>query len=158
VTAAVRDARPPLAVIRVLNPIMRFVLRTPLGGIVRPFALLEFSGRRSGRRYRVPVGWHESDGGPVVLTPAPWRTNFTGGARTTAHYRGRRYEMTGTLVTDPAAVAAVLQSMFVSGTSPRRMGLDVPPGHVMTASDVALLERAMIRLQPAPPARATPPD
>jgi len=67
-SAVVRDVRPPLAVIRLLNPIMRFVLRTPLGRVVRPFALLEFSGRRSGRRYRVPVGWHEFNGEPVVLT------------------------------------------------------------------------------------------
>lgn len=145
--ADVRDVRPPLAVIRVLNPIMRFVLRTPLGRLVRQFALLEFSGRRSGRRYRIPVGWHESNGEPVVFTPAPWRINFAGGARTTTYYRGRRTEMTGLLVTDPLAVASALQTMFASGTSPRSMGLDVSPGHVIKASDVVLVERAMIRLR-----------
>jgi len=126
---------------------MRFVLRTPLGRLVRPFALLEFSGRRSGRRYCVPVGWHESDDGPVVLTPSPWRINFAGGAHITAHYRGRRQHMTGILVTDPATVAAVLQSMFASGTSPRSMGLEVATGHTITPSDVVSVERAMIRLQ-----------
>lgn len=146
-TAIVRDARLPLALIRVLNPIMRFALRTPLGRLVRPFALLEFSGRHSGRRYRVPVGWHESVDGPVVLTPALWRINFAGGLPTTAYYRGRRQEMTGTLVTDPAAVAAALRSMFANGSSPRSMGLDVPAGHTMTPSDVESVERAMIRLQ-----------
>jgi hypothetical protein len=155
VTAVVRDARPPLAVIRVLNPIMRFVLRTPLARLVRPFALLEFYGRRSGRRYRIPVGWHEADDGPVVLTPAPWRINFAGGATTTVRYRGRAQQMTGSLVTDPLTVASALQSMFASGTAPRSMGLDVPAGHVMTASDVVSVERAMIRFQPcddkAPP-------
>ncbi len=145
--AVVRDVRPPLAVIRILNPLMRFVLRTPLGRLVGPFALLEFSGRRSGRRYRIPVGWHESNGQPVVFTPAPWRINFVGGARTTAYYRGRRIEMTGLLVTDPLAVATELQKMFANGTSPRSMGLDVLPGHVINASDVVLVERAMIRLR-----------
>lgn len=146
--AVVRDVRPPLAVIRVLNPIMRLVLRTMLGRLVRPFALLEFCGRRSSRRYRIPVGWHGSNGGPFVLTPAPWRANFAGGARTTVYYRGRRQEMTGLLVSDPLAVASALEAMFASGASPRSVGLDVPHGYVMTAADVVSVDRAMIRLLP----------
>ena len=47
-TAVARDARPPLALVRVINPTMRVVLRTPLGRLVRPVALLDFTGRRSG--------------------------------------------------------------------------------------------------------------
>lgn len=143
-TAAVRDARPPLALVRILNPIMRVVLPTPLGRLVRPFALLEFTGRRSGRRYRIPVGWHQSEGGPVVLSPAPWRANFDGGRAVIAHYRGRQQEMLATLVDDPSAVADVLRTMFARGLSPRRMGLDVPTGHEITASDVLAVERALI--------------
>lgn len=143
----VRDVRPPLAVVRVLNPIMRFVLRTPLGRLVGPLALLEFTGRRSGRRHRVPVGWHESNGETLVLTPAPWRANFAGGIRTTVYHRGRRQEMTGLLVTDPLIVTSALQTMFASGTSPRSMGLKVQPGHVITVADVVSVERAMIRLR-----------
>jgi hypothetical protein len=149
-TAVVRDARPPMALIRALNPIMRLVLPTPLGRLVRPFALLEFTGRRTGGRYRVPVGWHESSSGPVVLTPAAWRANFRGGARVTTHHRGRRREMIGTLVTDPEAVGAELQWMFANGTSPGILGLDVPPGHVLTASDVVAVDRALIYLRAEP--------
>jgi len=55
--------------------------------------------------------------------------------------------MTGLLVTGPLAVAAALQVMFASDTSPRRMGLHGPPGHVITAADVVSVERAMIRLR-----------
>src|SRR4051794_21368801 len=45
-----RDAKPPLALVRMMNPVLRLLLRTPLARALRPFALLEFTGRRSGRR------------------------------------------------------------------------------------------------------------
>ncbi|MEO8696396.1 MAG: grhN [Acidimicrobiales bacterium] len=144
-TTTVRDARPPATLVHVLNPIMRIVLRTRLGRLVRPFALLEFDGRRSGRRYRVPVGWHESNGGALVVTPAPWRINFSGGARATVYFRGKAQQMTGTLVTDHSAVAGALQSLFASGTKPREIGLDMPEGHRVTASDVGSVGRAAIQ-------------
>jgi len=157
-TATVSDARPPLAVIRILNPLMRAVLRTPLGRLVRPFALLEFSGRRTGRRYRVPVGWHEIDGLALVFTPAAWRQNFADRTAVSVRYRGFTQQMTGKLVMDPAQVAANLQSLFASGASPRSVGLDVPEGHTITASDVAAVNRAMISFGPqaagAAPAQA----
>jgi hypothetical protein len=148
VTAEVRDVHPPAAVLTVLNAIMRTVLRTPLGRLVRPFALLEFTGRRSGRRYRVPAGWHEVGDGAVVLSPAAWRANFTGGAATTVHRHGRAQEMTGRLVTDPATVAATIQALLDGGAAPRSIGLAVPAGHRVTAADVVAVDRAMIELRP----------
>ena len=143
-TTDVRDARPPIAVIRVLNPIMRTMLRRPLGRFVRPFALLEFAGRRTGRHYRVPAGWHQADGVPVVFTPAPWRANFVDGAPVTVHHRGRTFEMTGTLVTAPTDVARALRWIFANGTPPRHVGLGMPADHDITAADVVSVDRTMI--------------
>jgi hypothetical protein len=147
-TAAVLDARPPTTVIRVLNPVMRTILRTPLGRLVRPFALLEFTGRRSGRRYLVPAGWHEVDGLAIVLSPAPWRANFAGGLPVTVHRRGRALAMTGTLVSDPSVVAVTLRSLLDRGAAPRELGLKMPPGHQVTAADVVAVDRAVIELRP----------
>ena len=149
-TAAVRDAWPPMAVIRVMNPILRTVLRTPLGRLVRPFVLLDFAGRRSGRHYRVPAGWHEADGVAFVLSPAPWRANFTDGAPITVHRHGHAKTMTGTLVTDPAVVAQAIRGLLDAGAPPRAVGLDVPRGHAVTADDVVAVHRAMIELRPSP--------
>lgn len=142
---AARDARPPLLLVRILNPVMRIVLRTPFGRLVRPFALLEFDGRRSGRRYAVPVGWHDFDGGPVVCTPAPWRVNFRDGIPVTVRFRGHRRELTGTLDDDPDRVAAALQSLADRRGSLRPVGIEVSPGHRITAADVLALDRALIR-------------
>ncbi|MEY2420918.1 MAG: hypothetical protein QOI95_985 [Acidimicrobiaceae bacterium] len=145
-TAIVSDARPPIALIRVLNPIMRTMLRTPLGWIVRPFALLEFRGRHSGRRFQVPVGWHDVDGETVVFTPASWRNNFDGELRVIVRYRGRTHRLTGSLVTDPEAVAATLRSLS-NGSSLRKVGIAMPKGHAITAADVMSVDRAMIRFR-----------
>lgn len=143
-TGIVRDARPPLTLVRILNPIMRAVLRTPLAVLVRPFALIEFTGRRSGKRYLVPVGWHRANDDEVVFSPAAWRVNFEGGIPVTVRYRGRRRAMTGTLVSDPEQVAVALQDLFDAGGSARQVGIAVPGGHTITADDVRHVNRAAI--------------
>ena len=140
--------RPPSRrVIRVLNPILRVVLRTPLGRLVKPFALLEFKGRHSGRPYRVPAGWHDADGVRVVLTPAHWRANFSPSAPAVVHYRGHARHMTGTLVRDPAEVARYVGVVLAGGTGPRQIGLRVPSGHTITAADVVQVDRQIIRFE-----------
>jgi hypothetical protein len=146
-TTGVRDARPPDTVVRVLNPVLRIALRTPLGRLIRPFALLEFNGRRSGRRYRVPVGWHENDRGALVITPAPWRSNFADTTPVTVYFKGKPHRMIGTLTTNSETVADALQSLFDHGTSPRLIGLDLPKGHRITASDVSSVGRAAIQFR-----------
>lgn len=144
-SAGARDARPPLVLVRLMNPIMRLVLRTRLGWLVRPFALLEFDGRRSGRRYRVPVGWHEIDGGEAVFTPAAWRTNFRGGNGAIVWYRGGRRHLTGALDVDPERVAADLQSLAERRGSLRPVGIALARDRRVTALDVEAVDRAVIR-------------
>lgn len=148
-TIAARDARPPLALVRVMNLIMRVVLRTPLGRLVRPFALLEFTGRRSARRLLVPVGWHEIDSGHIVITPAPWRANFRDGIPVTVWFRGQRQNLIGVLDDEPDRVAVSLQSLADRRGSLRPIGVDIPAGHGVTAADVAAVDRAVIRFEPA---------
>lgn len=145
--ADVRDARPPTAVLRVTNPILKVLLRTPLSRVIRPLALVEFRGRRSGRRIRVVVGWHTLGGAPVVVTPASWRGNFTGGAPTTVRWRGRRQQYVGTLEDDPAEVATTINAVLHNGTSARALALHVPTGHVITDDDVVRTRRAIVRFR-----------
>lgn len=142
--AVARDTKPPALLVGVMNPILRVVLRTPLGRAVRPFALLEFKGRRSGRLYRVPVGWHSNATGPEVFTPAPWRANFVGGIEVVVHHRGRRQTLRGTLEADPGRVAAVMQSLADRQGSLRAIGVTIPSGHRVTAADVLAVDRAVI--------------
>lgn len=148
-TAVARDLRPPLVLVRLMNPIMRVILRTPLGRLLRPIALLEFVGRRSSRRLLVPVGWHDIGSERVVFTPAPWRVNFRDGLPTTVWFRGQRKDLIGFLDDDPSRVAVALQALAERRGSLRPVGVDVPAGHRVTPADVVAVNRAVIRFEPA---------
>jgi len=127
-----------------MSPILRVALRTPLGRAIRPFALLEFTGRRSLRTYRVPVGWHSIGIGPAVFTPAPWRANFAGGIHVTVHHCGRPRSLRGTLEPDAAHVATAMQSLVDRRGSLRSIGGTIPTGHRVTETDVRAVDRAVI--------------
>jgi hypothetical protein len=59
---------------RVLNVVMRILLRSPLHGLRSArLVLLEYHGRRSGKRYRLPVSyWQRGPTEVVCLTSATW--------------------------------------------------------------------------------------
>lgn len=147
-TAPVRDARPPGLVVALLNPVLRTVLRTPIGRMIGPLALIEFAGRRSRKTYRVVVAWHSAEDAAIVLTPAAWRANFAAGAPATVRRHGRRRTYTGTLESDPDNVAAIINAILATGTSPRGLALHIPTGHPVDRDDVEATHRAVIRFQP----------
>jgi len=69
-------APPPIAVLRLINPVIVRVLTSRLGRVIGGLILLEFVGRRTGRVLRTPVAPHTLDGIPCVVTDRPWRLNF----------------------------------------------------------------------------------
>jgi hypothetical protein len=144
----IRDTRPPTGVLRVANPILKALLRTPLSRLLRPLALLEFPGRRTGRTIRVVVAWHHVDGNPVVVTPAAWRVNFSDQTPATVTWRGRRRHYLATLYDDPTQVATTLNAILRNGSSPRAIALHLPAHHIITPHDVLQTRRAIIRFQP----------
>ena len=149
--AVARDAKPPPLLVMAMNPIMRLVLRTPLGRAVRPFALLELEGRRSRRRFRIPVGYHEIDEGRVVFTPAPWRANFRDGRAVTVYFRGAHADFVGMLDEDPTHVAAAFTSLMERQRSLRKIGVEVPTDHRPTPADAEAVDRCLIRFAPTRP-------
>jgi hypothetical protein len=146
-SVAVTDGRPPLRLVRMINPINRAVLLSPLGHLIAGLAVLHFEGRRTHRKYRVVTGWYQLDGDGVVFTPARWRSSFAGGAEASVRHRGRSSRLVGVLETDPSIVATALQRTIDAGTSPRGLGLRIAPGHTLSAADVEQQDRAMIRFR-----------
>jgi len=147
--SAISDARPPDLVVRLTNLIMRPLLRTPAARFIKPLVLLEFPGRHTGIRRRVVVGWHPTELGGIVLTPAPWRQNFTDGYSTAVYWRGHRHSFVGTLEADPAAVATALNTLLSTGSSPRSLALRIPDRHTIVADDVITTNRAAIHFHRA---------
>lgn len=103
---AIDAGHPPSAVLRVINPMLGFLLRTPLAGAARKqLMVLRFTGRKTGRPFTLPVSAHVIDGQLYALTGAPWKQNFRGGAPARVVYDGQTTAMRGELITDRAVVS-----------------------------------------------------
>jgi hypothetical protein len=155
--AAVEIAHPPQAVLRVINPLLRAALRAPLlGSALKDFMIVTFTGRKTGRRFAVPVSAHHINGELYVLLNAGWKHNFRDGAPAEVRYGGSSTAMTGQLITDSAVVAELARRAAVSygaRKAQRSMGLKFRDGEIPTAADFAeasnRLGLAAIRLTPA---------
>jgi hypothetical protein len=78
---AVVLSHPPVSLLHAANPVVRFLLRTPLAGVLRnQVMVVNVTGRRTGRRYSIPLSAHRIDGDLYALSSAPWKHNFRGGA------------------------------------------------------------------------------
>jgi hypothetical protein len=107
-SAPVEPSHPPAVLLRVSNPVMRLLLRSPVGGPMRKqFMVLRFTGRKTGRRYDIPVTAHRLEGELYALTDARWRNNFRGGADVEVTLDGHVTRMRGQLLDDPETVAPI---------------------------------------------------
>ncbi len=92
---------------RVLNAVLRVLLRSPLHGLRSGrVVLLEYHGRRSGKRYRLPVSyWQRGPAEVVCLTSTTWSRWWRNvdGADVALWLRGRRRSGRAELIADPGA-------------------------------------------------------
>lgn len=103
---AVTISHPPAGLLRAVNPVLGFLLRTPLMGPMRKqMMVVNVTGRKSGRRYSIPLSAHRIDNTLYALTSAPWKNNFRDGATAEVLHGGKTTSMRGELITDPATVA-----------------------------------------------------
>jgi hypothetical protein len=114
----------------VINPVLRWLLRSPLHGLVSNwFLLVSYEGHTSGRRIRTPVAY-ERDGRDVVVVTfretVVWWRNFRDGHPATLWLDGRPVETRGRAVTDPGAVADWLDELADRGRTRLLKFLDVP--------------------------------
>lgn len=92
--------------LRLVNPVLGFLLRTPLAGPARKqLMVLSFTGRKTGRPYTLPVSAHLIDNELCALTGASWKQNFRDGADAQVVYDGKTTAMRGELIRDRAVVS-----------------------------------------------------
>ena len=153
---AIDTAQPPQLLMRVLNPALRTALRTPgLSAALKDFMVIEFTGRKSGRRFSVPVSAHHLDGDLYVILEAGWKHNFADGAPADVWLAGKKTPMQGQLVKDPATVADIahrVATAYGPKKAQRSMGLKFSPSAVPSLSDFAeaatRIHLAAIKLTP----------
>ena len=103
---AVTISHPPDGLLRAVSPAVKFLLGTPLGGSLRrQLMVLNFTGRKSGRHYSIPVSAHRLDNALYALASAGWTANFRDGANAEVLWDGKKTTMRGELIRDPATVA-----------------------------------------------------
>lgn len=126
---AVERVHPPDVVVRLVNPVMRRLLASRFHAPVsKSLMLLHFRGRRTGRTYTVPVGYHWIDGQLSVLTNSGWRHNFAGGRDIEVTYRGQRLPARAQLIDDADEVTTIYHDMITElgvAQAQRRLGIRV---------------------------------
>ncbi len=154
---AVDAGHPPSALMRLVNPAMRFVLRSPLAGLARgQFMVLSFTGRKTGRRYSIPLSAHLIDGQLYALTGNPWKQNFRDGGPVQVVYGGTTSAMRGELIRDRAVVSDLLwrcAQTYGVQRAQRMIGLKFRDNRIPTRDEFAeavdRLHLGAVRLSPA---------
>ena len=136
---AVTISHPPDRLLRAVNPAVKFLLGTPLGGSMRrQMMVLNFTGRKSGRQYSVPVSAHQLDNTLYALASAGWTANFRDGANAEVVWDGKRTTMRGELIRDPATVAGLSHraaESYGAKRAQRIMGLKFRDDRVPTLAE-----------------------
>jgi len=106
----------------IVNKTMKFILRSPMHGMVsKTVLLITFTGRKSGKTYTTPVDYSQSDGQVTVFTHADWWKNLRGGAPVTLRIRGREFRgLAEPVAEDKQAIAAGLIAHLRKVTSDAR--------------------------------------
>ncbi|WP_396925880.1 hypothetical protein [Mycolicibacterium sp.] len=156
-TAAITPAPPPDAIMRAVNPLMRYLLRTPLaGGLRKQFMVLSFKGRKTGREFVLPVSAHRIDGDLYALVGSAWKVNFRGGASVSVLHDGVERSMRGELIEDRERTVDLFHRCATSygvKRAQRMMGLQFRDDRIPSAEEfreaVEVNKLAAIRFTPA---------
>jgi hypothetical protein len=154
---AIDVGHPPTALLRLVNPLLSSLLRTPLAGPAgKQLMVLSFTGRKTGRQFSIPVSAHVIDNDLYALTGAAWKQNFRGGAAAQVVHDGKTTAMRGELITDRAVVSDLFvrcaQSYGVKRAQ-RMIGLKFREQRIPTLEEFAeavdRLHLAAVKLTPA---------
>jgi hypothetical protein len=154
---AIDAGHPPSALLRLVNPVLGLLLRTPLAGRARKqLMVLSFTGRKTGKPYSIPVSAHVIDHQLYALTGAPWKQNFRNGAPARVVYDGKSTTMRGELLRDRDVVSDLFHRCAESygvQRAQRMIGLKFRDPRIPTRDEFAAavdrLHLAAVRLTPA---------
>lgn len=92
--------------LRILNPVMRTLIRRGIGSMAREMMVIHWIGKKSGRPLSTPVSRFDAEGDFVfTTTPSGFRHNFASGWPAQLQLGRRLVPVTGQMVSDPEEVA-----------------------------------------------------
>ena len=94
----------------IVNKTMKFVLRSPVHGMVsKTVLLITFTGRKSGKTFTTPVSYSQDGDHVFIFTHASWWKNLRSDTPITLYLRGRELQgLAETVAEDKQAIAAGL--------------------------------------------------
>ena len=102
----------PKWMFRVLNPVMKALLGSPLHSLIsHELMVLSFTGRKSGKQYAVAVGYLQKDTRLYFSCLAGWWQNLPG-APVTVRLRGQDRRGTAARIADPERITEVVQMLI----------------------------------------------
>jgi hypothetical protein len=150
---AIKSAVPNRRVLRAINPFVCAILRSPFHRLLSgQVLLLTYAGRRSGRRFTIPVGYMPDGDVLTVFSGQRWPRNLHDGATVTIELQGRRVTAHAEVVAEPAAVLAETERMIAALGAPQAsihigIALDLEPPPSRDELARALQSRTIIRLR-----------
>lgn len=151
----VRLNPPPPRLMRMVNPLVRRVLTSRiLGRRIDKIVILEFTGRRTGHRLRVPAGLQTIDGVPTAFTCRTWRLNFAGGAPVTVIQRAQARRGRGVLLdVTPERLGMALRQALDNGATPFDLGIKIARSGKgePTIAELGAVNLSMIQFELDPP-------
>jgi hypothetical protein len=137
---------------KLLNPIMKAILRSPLHGILsRQIMIITFTGRRSGKKFSTPVSYRQD--GDIVLcaTHSTWWRNIGDGAPVTLCIKGKdRRGIAVAIADDQTRKAELLHTLLQAIPSDAAFyGIKLDENSVPIMDDVerAAEEAVVIRIE-----------
>ncbi len=101
--------------VRYFNPATRFILSSRLHAMMSGrLALLAFTGRKTGRSYLTPVSYVSDGSSLLVPGGGAWWKNLRSGGGPQVRLRGTWRSVTPELISEPTALAEVLQRMLAA--------------------------------------------
>lgn len=151
----VKAGQPPQNMMKVMNVVMKTVLRSPLHRLVGDgLMLVTFTGRKSGKKFTTPTSNLHGEDGLIYFssTAGRWTKNLEGGAPLEIILSGQKRQATAEVIKDPAEVARLLHKFLlkVGNKEAYRLGLEVQGEGTPTLEDVqqGVTNRVVVRVTP----------
>jgi len=130
----------PLWIFKVMNPIMKGLLRSPLHRLLSGILmLLTYTGCKTGKQYTIPIGYFVWGQGELMsFSSARWWTNLRSSPPVRLLLKGRRVQAVPTVIEEREAVIDTLEE-FIKRLGPRaarRLPIGLPRDREPTRDDL----------------------
>jgi deazaflavin-dependent oxidoreductase (nitroreductase family) len=135
------------------NPMMKWMLRSPLHGILDKGTLvIRYKGRKSGKVYETPVNYVQEDGSLLITSyrQRTWWRNLLGSAPVDVILKGKERHGTAEAFTRDEEVAKYLQAYLSKVPQTAKyfqVNLDKDGQPIQSDVDRAAQERVIVRVQ-----------